>query len=378
MLGVTGSVAAYKAVEIARTLQDEGYSVCAIMTESAKNFINPYLLTRICEREVIENLWKRDWHIPLTKEANALLIAPATANIISKFSCGICDDALSTIFLSFTGPKIIAPCMNEAMYKNPILQENIEKLRRDGVIFVGPKKGRLLCKEEAIGRLAEPEEIKETCIRVLEGGRLSGKKVLVTAGPTFEMIDEVRYIGNLSSAKMGYAMAKIAYRWGADVTLVKGPTVLPPPFGVDVKEVVNAEHMKEVIMDEWGKYDIFCAAAAVSDYRPKKKLEGKIKRKEAFSIELIPNTDILRSIGERKGKTFLLGFCVETKDILEEAKKKLKEKNLDLIVANTPEAMGKDEAKVMIIKRDGSIINLPLMQKIKIAERVWEEVIQML
>jgi phosphopantothenoylcysteine decarboxylase/phosphopantothenate--cysteine ligase len=391
ILGVTGSIAAYKSALIASGLKRAGVCVHCVMTRAAQHFITPLTLRTITGEVVHTDLFEAGEvqtpkHIDLARDADLVLIAPATANIISKLNCGIADDLLSTIVLATRAPVLIAPAMNEGMYSNMVLQENILGLKKRGFSFIGPVEGELACGATGKGRLADIDKIIEEAMRLLSEkdrrkGALAGKKMLVTSGPTYEPIDPVRFIGNRSSGKMGFAMAEVARDRGAKVRLVSGPTLLEPPSGVDVFWVETALEMKREVMRHFGEADIVVFCAAVSDYRPKRRRRDKIKKAdEGISLDLVRNPDILKDLGAIKGKRVLCGFAAETHDLIENAKLKLREKNLDLIVANDVSQKGvgfsSDTNKVTIITRDGERIDLPEMKKHLVADKVLDVILR--
>jgi phosphopantothenoylcysteine decarboxylase / phosphopantothenate---cysteine ligase len=386
ILGVTGSIAAYKAAEIASKLAQLGADVQVIMTESACKLVGPATFRALTHNPVIVDMWdepKPDeiTHVALPERADLLLIAPATANIIGKLANGIADDMLTTTALVARKPILIAPAMNHRMYGNPIVIGNMDRLKSLGWTFIEPAEGMLACGEEGIGRLADPATIVASVISALHGGKrdMSGANVLITAGPTREPVDPVRYVSNYSSGKMGYAIAEAAADRGASVTLVSGPTDLPAPPGVRVFRVQTAKEMLEAAMDNLLSAQIVIAAAAVADYRPIEKATIKIKKESAWlKLELEQTEDILKHISELKGDRILVGFAAETNDVCENARKKLIEKNLDLVVANDvsdPDAVfGNDTNTVSLIPRDGEISNWPRMSKREVAHGILDYV----
>ena len=381
LLGVTGGIAAYKAVEIASRLRKKGAEVHVVMTKAAACFVTPLTFREITGQLVSLDVWEGPAHWNVEHSARArlgdrVLIAPATANIIAKAAAGIADDMLTTTLLAVTAPIFFAPAMNSAMYENPVTQENMAKLEMRGWHKIEPATGYLACGASGLGRLPEPRdivrELEETGAR---GRSLSGKKVLVTAGGTLEAIDPVRFIGNRSSGKMGYAVAQEAARRGADVVLVAGGIVaLADPPGVRVLHTESALAMRDAVLREAEDAAIVIKAAAVADYRPKVRQEQKIKKNEAeFVLVLERNPDILMELGTRKKeKQLLVGFAAETQNLLGYAKAKLQKKNLDLIVANDvtcPDAGFNTETNlVKLVARDGSVEEVPLMSKQKVAE----------
>ncbi|MCL6518955.1 MAG: bifunctional phosphopantothenoylcysteine decarboxylase/phosphopantothenate--cysteine ligase CoaBC [Armatimonadetes bacterium] len=381
ILGVTGSIAAFKAAEICSLLIRKGATVHVVMTEHATKFVGPVTFRALTGNQVITGLWDepREYeiaHISLPDKADVFLIAPATANFIGKVAAGIADDMLTTMVMATKAPVVIAPAMNYKMWENPILQSNVESLKSLGYRFVGPETGRLACGVEAVGRLASPEAIVQAVVECISGPRdLEGVGILVTAGPTEEPLDPVRFISNRSSGKMGYAIAQVAANRGAKVTLVSGPTTLPQPAGVELVCVRTAAEMLEAVLSRLSDTDVIIGAAAVADYTPKSPAPEKIKKaNEALVLELEPTKDIMFEVGRRKNNRILIGFAAETENTLENARKKLAQKNLDLIVANDvskPEiGFGSDVNEVTLIERDGTTHDLPRMLKSEIAARI--------
>jgi len=384
LLGVTGGIAAYKALELTRLLALEEARVRVIMTRSATEFVQPLSFQVLSGQPVCTNLFdleaeSRIGHIEVATEAEVAVIAPATANIIGKIAHGIADDYLTTALLACTAPKIICPAMNVNMYESQVVQENLAKLESLGFHQVGPETGDLACGVQGLGRLAPVEEILESIRRMLTPQSLQGKKILVTAGPTREMLDPVRHLTNPSSGKMGYALASAARRRGAEVTLVSGPSSLAPPHGVKQVQVTTAQEMYEAVMEQFTKMEAVVMAAAVSDYRPKKMAADKIKKiKASESLELEKTEDILLRLGELKDGQILVGFAAETENLLENAKEKLRQKNLDFIVANDLTAanvgFGSDTNEVTILWPGGEVEKLPLKSKEMIAMEIWDRV----
>ena len=381
LLGVTGGIAAYKAVEIASRLRKKGAEVHVVMTKEAARFVTPLTFREITGQPVSLDMWEEPahWnveHIALARMADACLIAPATANIIAKAAAGIADDMLTTTLLAVKAPIFFAPAMNSAMYENPVTQENMAKLQVRGWHKIEPATGHLACGGSGVGRLPEPVDIvREMEEMHVRGKTLAGKKVLVTAGGTLEAIDPVRFIGNRSSGKMGYAVAQEAAQRGADVVLVAGGIVaLADPPGIRVLHTESALAMRDAVLREAADAAVVVKAAAVADYRPKEMAKQKIKKNDAeLTLVLEKNPDILMELGARKSETqILVGFAAETQNLLAYAQEKLKKKNLDLIVANDvtcPDAGFNTETNlVKIIGRDGSIKEVPLMSKQKVAE----------
>ncbi len=384
LLGVTGGIAAYKALELTRLLALEEAQVRVIMTRSATEFVQPLSFQVLSGQPVCTNLFdleaeSRIGHIEVATEAEVAVIAPATANIIGKIAHGIADDYLTTALLACTAPKIICPAMNVNMYESQVVQENLAKLESRGFHQVGPETGDLACGVQGLGRLAPVDEILESIRRMLTPQSLRGKKVLVTAGPTREMLDPVRHLTNPSSGKMGYALASAARRRGAEVTLVSGPSSLAPPHGVKQIQVTTAQEMYEAVMEQFTQMEAVVMAAAVSDYRPKKMAADKIKKiKASESLELEKTEDILLRLGELKDGQILVGFAAETENLLENAEEKLRQKNLDFIVANDLTAanvgFGSDTNEVTILWPGGEVEKLPLKSKEMIAMEIWDRV----
>lgn len=378
VLGVTGGIAAYKAVEVVSRLKKAGAAVHVIMTEGATKFVTPLTFRELSANPVAVHMWEepKTWnveHIALATLADIFLIAPATANIIGKIANGIADDMLSTTVMATKAPVVIAPAMNTNMYLNPITQQNITKLASLGYRFIEPATGMLACGVEGPGRLAEPSTIVEYVGNLFNRDcSLQGKKVLITAGGTREPLDPVRYIGNRSSGKMGYALAAAAAARGAEVLLISGPANLPVPQGVAVIPVESAQQMRDAVLAEYHDADIVIKAAAVADYRCVKQAEHKIKKNdENLTITLEKNPDILAELGRLKTKQILVGFAAETEQLVAYATEKLNRKNADMIVANNvmlPDAgFNTDTNIVKLLYRDGRIEDLPKMEKTKLA-----------
>jgi phosphopantothenoylcysteine decarboxylase/phosphopantothenate--cysteine ligase len=385
VIGVTGGIAAYKAVEIVSLLKKAGACVHVIMTQSAAEFVTPLTFREMSGNPVAVSMWDepKQWHvahIALATLADILVIAPATANIIGKIANGIADDMLSTTVMATQAPVLLAPAMNTHMYQNPVVQNNLSKLASFGYYFVDPESGLLACGTEGPGRLAAPGRIVEEIAAVLSAREiLKDKKVLITAGGTREPIDPVRFVGNRSSGKMGYAIAKAAAEMGANVVLVSGPVSLPTPPGVRRIDIETAAAMRDAVLSEYDDTDIVIKAAAVADYRPKQPAGQKIKKTEdSLVLELEKNPDILSELGQHKQKQFLVGFAAETQDLLLHAQEKLSRKNLDMIVANDVTLPGAgfntDTNIVKLIFRDGQIEDLPLMSKDEAARVILNKV----
>lgn len=382
VLGITGGIAAYKALELTRLLVKKGANVYPVMTKSAAEFIAPLSFQTLSGNPVFTELFdvSRDAsirHIDIAEKADIIIIAPATANVIGKAANGIADDLLTTIIMASKCPKLFAPAMNVNMYENPIVQKNIARLKRVGYSFAGPCEGELACGYEGKGRLAPIEDIIDMAEECLSPKDMKGQKVLVTAGPTREAIDPVRFISNPSSGKMGYAIARAAKRRGAEVVLVSGHSHLKPPTGIKFVDVITADEMADAAMRHYPQSTVVIMAAAVSDYKPKTSHKKKVKKEETkLTIELERTHDILQEMGDKKRGQFLVGFALETDDIIANAKKKLEDKHLDLIVANDPRGFDKDVNQVTIIDKSGGVIELPQLPKDEIAERVLDIVVK--
>lgn len=384
LVGVCGGIAAYKSANIISKLKKKGYNVKVIMTENATKIITPLTLETLSRNKVVVDMWdiNRGYeveHISLAEWADLVLIAPATYNIVGKIANGIADDMLSTVISACTKPKYLALAMNVNMYENPILKENISKLERFGYNFIEADEGFLACNTNAKGRLKNEDEIVEIIEKALNDENkdlLKGKKILITSGRTEEPIDPVRYLSNNSSGQMGYALAEQAVRMGARVTLVSGPTNLPRPKGL--KEFVqtrSAMDMYEAVMARFDEQDIGIACAAVADYKPKFYSEQKIKKADDdLVIVLDRNPDILYNMGQKKSHQVLVGFAAETENIIENAKKKLVKKNLDMIVANNAHNMRSSNNSATFLKKDGSSIDIPEKTKIELAVDILKEV----
>ncbi len=376
LLGISSSIAAFKSIDILRGLLKEGIEVQCIMTKNSLNLISPLTLEVLSGKKVIIDLFEKGKsgeiaHIEITKDAELLLVAPATANIIAKFANGIADDALSTIFLASRSPVLIAPAMHTQMFLHPVTQRNIEKLKSIGVEFIGPYEGELASGEKGIGRMAEPEEIVEKVVRMLRKKTLRGKRFLVTAGPTYERIDPVRIITNPSSGKMGYAIAEEILRRGGEVILVSGPTCLKPPLDAVTIKVESTEEMRNEVIKNLERVDAIVMAGAPADFRPKISLSQKAKKESLQSIELEKTPDIIEEIKERKGERLVVGFSAETSDLEENAKKKMISKGMDMVVANDVSrrdiGFGSDFNEVIIIDKDGNRISTGVKSKKEIA-----------
>jgi phosphopantothenoylcysteine decarboxylase / phosphopantothenate---cysteine ligase len=392
ILGVCGGIAAYKAIELLRLLTKAGADVHVIMTRAAQEFVAPLTFQTLSSNPVHTELFnliaeREIGHISLADRADLFIIAPATANIIGKIAAGIADDMLTTTVMATKAPVLFAPAMNVNMFTNPIYQENEEKLRRFGYLFEAPVSGSLACGWEGEGKLASPEAIFESAVAALAEKDLSGLTILITAGPTREEIDPVRYISNHSSGKMGYALARAARRRGAQVLLISGPTSLVQPDGVRVVNVTSAVEMQREVMARAAECDVVIKAAAVADYRPLVRSGAKIKKTgDSATIELVKNPDILAGLGSMvsgvKPRPFLVGFAAETEALAENAAKKLREKNLDMIVANdvsqADAGFNVDTNRAMLFFRDGSSRECGLMSKNQLAGSILDHVVERL
>ncbi|MFW5987904.1 MAG: bifunctional phosphopantothenoylcysteine decarboxylase/phosphopantothenate--cysteine ligase CoaBC [bacterium] len=379
VLGVTGGIAAYKTLQVASSLTKLGHNVYTIMTESAAEFISPLAFHSIThlpvETKLFSNTTSEVKHIGLADKADLFLIAPATANFIAKAAAGIADDLLTTVILATEAPIMAAPSMNVHMFENPVVQRNMQTLEEFGYKIITPAAGYLACGYTGKGRLPEPERLVEEIIRELTQKDLQNKKIIITAGPTREAIDPVRFLSNHSSGKMGYALARAAAYRGAEVKLISGPTELEPPLGVEIISVESAAEMKESVFSEFEKADITIMAAAVADYSPKEFSSQKIKKQEGnLNLNLERTTDILAELGKRKNNSqLLIGFAAESEDLLKNAQSKLRKKQADYIIANDinskETAFGSDKNQVTILSEEGST-NIPLMEKEKLAFKI--------
>jgi phosphopantothenoylcysteine decarboxylase/phosphopantothenate--cysteine ligase len=385
VLGVTGGIGAYKACEVLRELQRRGVDVHVAMTAAAARFVTPTTFEALSRHPVFHDQWEPGVsgdirHVSLADEADLLLVAPATANILGKFAHGIADDALSTLYLATRAPVVVAPAMNVNMFEHPAVRASLATLRSRGVAVVEPGSGYLACGWLGKGRLAEVGEIVEAAMAALGRRRdLDGETILVTAGPTVEDVDPVRFLSNRSSGKMGYRIAEAARDRGARVLLVSGPTSLPAPAGVELLGVRSAEEMQRAVAARVGPATVVIAAAAVSDYRPDSRSPSKVKKADGpLRLELVRTPDILKGLGDAKGSRVLVGFAAETEDLLANAAQKLEAKNLDLVVANDVTApgagFGAETNAVVILRRDGTRVEVPLASKREVAERILDEV----
>lgn len=388
LLGVTGGIATYKVAELARELVKAGVDVKVVMTDSAQKFVTPLTFRTLTGNPVATSMWADPDspypHISLSEEADIIVVAPATANIIAKMANGAADDLLSTTLLAARGTVMIAPAMNTRMYLHPTTRDNIGKLRASGVVVVEPGEGPLACGDEGVGRMAEPPEILEAIERTLERtSDLDGRKVVVTAGPTREYIDPVRFISNPSTGKMGYALAEGAARRGARVLLISGPTDLYCPPGVERIIVVTAAEMSKAVKKSMKSADVLVMAAAVADYAPAEIARSKMKKSGGVpDIEFVPTEDILMSVTVNKGKRIIVGFAAETDNVIKNARDKLKDKGLDLIVANkvdSPESgFGTETDLAAVIGSGKEKVELRMMSKVELSNLVLDRIAEML
>ncbi len=386
LLGVTGGIAAYKSASLASRLVKAGAEVRVIMTEHATNFINPITFETLTGHKCITDTFDRNFefqveHVSLAKKADVIMVAPATANVIAKLAHGLADDMLTTTILASHAPKLIAPAMNTGMYENPVTQNNLALLKKYGMEVIEPAAGHLACGDEGKGKMPEPEILYEHILRSCACKQdMKGLKVLVTAGPTQEAVDPVRFLTNHSSGRMGYSIAKACMLRGADVTLVTGRTALTPPLFVDVVPVVSAKDMYDAVISRSDEMDIIIKAAAVADYRPVHVAEEKVKKSDgSFSLELERTDDILKYLGEhKKPGQFLCGFSMETENMLENSRKKLEKKHLDMIAANNlkvPGAGFETTTNIITIITPDSVKELELMSKDDAAFRLLDEIL---
>ena len=386
VLGVTGGIAGYKALELVRLLVQDSCSVRVVMTREATEFVTPLSFQTLSGSPVATDLFSLTQeseigHINLADTADLLVIAPATANIVAKLAAGIADDLLTTVVLATQAPLLVVPSMNVHMLAHPMVQANLAKLRAAGTHVMEAAAGYLACGYEGKGRLPEPAAIVEQIRALLRPRDLAAEKIIVTAGPSREPLDPVRFISNRSSGKMGYALARAAARRGAQVVLVSGPTALAPPEGVRTVPVVTAEEMREAVLAEFDSATAVFMAAAVADYRPRSTSNSKMKRAgDAIRLDFIPNPDIVAELGDRKRHQIVVGFAAETESLVENARAKLQRKNLDLLVANDITAEGSgfdvDTNAVTLLDRDGTATPLPVMSKDTVADRIYDWFLQ--
>ena len=390
VIGVSGGIAVYKTLDVVSRLRKLGVNVNVIMTKSATEFVTPLSFQSLSQNYVVCDMFEdpKTWdveHISLAKRADVFLIAPATANVIGKIANGIADDMLTTTVMACKCKVMISPAMNTNMYENPILQRNINTLKELGYNFVEPESGRLACGDTGKGKLASPETIVDEVVKLLSKDQdLKGKSIIVTAGPTVESIDPMRYITNRSTGKMGYSIAKEAIERGADVTLITGPTNLTPPQNLKkLVKIESAKDMYEAVLENLDENDVVIKSAAVADYKPKNYSNKKIKKSDDdLVIELDRNKDIAQEIGKIKNNKILVGFAAETNDLIENASLKIKKKNLDFIVANdlTKEGagFGVDTNIVKIIDKEGNITEYPKMKKEEVANIILDKIKELL
>lgn len=388
LLGVTGGIAAYKSAALASMLVKAGAEVRVIMTKNAEYFINPITFETLTGHKCVTDTFDRNFefkveHVSLAQKADVIMVAPATANVIAKLAHGIADDMLTTTILASKAPKIVAPAMNTGMYENPVTQDNLSLLKKYGMEIVTPASGWLACGDVGAGKMPEPDVLYEYILHACACPQdMKGMKVLVTAGPTQEALDPVRYITNHSSGRMGYSIAKACMLRGAAVTLVSGKVALKPPMFVDVVPIISARDMYEAVISRSDDMDIIIKAAAVADYRPSHVSEEKIKKKDGdASIPLERTDDILQYLGEhKKPGQFLCGFSMETENMLENSRKKLKKKNLDMIVANNLKVQGagfETSTNIVTMITPDSVTELPIMEKDDVAFRLLDKILDM-
>jgi phosphopantothenoylcysteine decarboxylase/phosphopantothenate--cysteine ligase len=393
ILGVGGGIAAYKAAEVVRALMERGASVQVVMTRAAQEFVQPLTFAALTGRKVITGLFSSASaedtfassveHIRVAQEAAVLVVAPATADLLAKMAHGLADDFLTTTYLAFTGPVVLAPAMNTAMWEHPATRENLRKLRARGHVIVEPGEGLLACGTFGPGRLAEPAAIADAALAAWSPHRdLEGETILITAGPTQEPLDPVRYITNRSSGKMGYALAEAALRRGARVTLVSGPVQLDPPRGAELVRVRTAREMRDAVLAALPSASIIIKAAAVADYHVANVPPQKTKKTSArLSLDLDPTPDILAEVGQKKDGRLLIGFAAETQNLIAEGRRKLSAKNCDMVVANLVSQEGtgfeSDENEVVLLLRTGETIALPRASKREIAGRILDQILKL-
>lgn len=384
LVGVTGGIAAYKAAELVRLLVKQSIDVQVVMTEAASHFITPMTMQALSGKRVYTDMWDASIdngmpHIELSRQADAILVAPASADFLAKLAHGRADDLLSTLCLARDCSLLVAPAMNRQMWENSATQRNIALLKQDGVLILGPGSGEQACGETGFGRMLEPEHIMSMLQASRQPKLLAGKRVLITAGPTLEMIDPVRAITNLSSGKMGYSIAQAAWEMGADVTLISGPTALLAPAGVHTVNVTSAQQMSDAVMQHVAGQDVFVSVAAVSDYRPAEVSAHKLKKSEqSLTLELLPNNDILVKVAGLPDAPFCIGFAAESENLLQYAEQKRQRKHLPLIAANiASDAMGRDESSLTLLDDAGQHV-LPHGPKITLARLLLQHAAAML
>lgn len=388
ILGVTASIAAYKIATLASMLKKQKADITVIMTPNATNFINPITFETLTGNKCLIDTFDRNFqynveHVELAKQADVFLIAPTSADVIAKAAHGIADDMLTTTLLACECPKIFAPAMNTRMYRNPIVKDNMQILKDYGMEVIEPATGYLACGDTGEGKMPEPEILMEYIVKALTPKDMQGMKLLVTAGPTMEKIDPVRYISNHSTGKMGYAIARAAMLRGAEVTLVSGKTDITPPLGVHTIDIISAADMAEAVKDCADEQDIIIKAAAVADYRPKYAADEKMKKKDGeLTIELERTEDILAFLGSHKKEgQFLCGFSMETENMIENSRNKLKKKNLDLIVANNLRQSGAGfgtDTNIVTLMSENDTVQLPIMSKNEVADKLLDYIVEKL
>ncbi len=391
LFGVTGSIAVYKAAEWVRELSKAGAEVTVVMTEAAARFVSSLTFAALSSRRVYTGMFEADageemTHIILARECDLFIVAPATAQSIAKLAYGFADDLLSTLVLASKAKVLVFPAMNSTMYCHAATQANMTRLQEYGYDIIEPGQGKLACGDEGIGRLVDWETAREKILSVFAVQDLKDLTILITAGPTWESFDPARHISNRASGKMGYALARTAKRRGARVILVSGPSTIQPPPGVETVNVMSAQQMHDAVMKHYNSLDVAIMAAAVSDYRPGHAMEQKMKKGgKSINLELVPNPDILKKMGRKKKsakRPLLVGFAAESRDHIEEGQRKLKEKNLDLIVIN--DILGKDTGfgaetnQVSLINRDYELEKLPLLTKEECADMIWDSIVKLL
>ena len=393
VLGVGGGIAAYKSAELARALMERGFRVQVVMTEAAQRFITPLTFAALTGQKVITGLFDSASpeatlssaveHIAVARDNNILIVAPATADLLAKMAHGLADDFLSTLYLAFMGQVFIAPAMNSDMWRHPATRANTDILRKRGHVFIEPEDGLLACGETGPGRLAEPAKIAGVVTNSLQGRRdLEGETIVITAGPTQEPLDPVRFVSNRSSGKMGYALAEAAAQRGARVVLVAGPTQLANPSGVTVVHVQTAVEMRRAVFENLRQATVIIKAAAVADYHVPQVPQHKIKKTATrLSLELDPTPDILAELGQKKGDRLLIGFAAETENLIDEARRKLQTKNCDMVVGNLVGNDGtgfeSDQNEVVLVLRSGETIEIPRAPKREIADRIFDQVLKL-
>jgi len=386
LLGVGGGIAAYKAAELARLLMDHGHQVQVIMTAAAQEFVRPLTFAALTGRKVLTDLFAIEdaiEHIAVAQEHDLLVVAPATADLIGKLANGLANDFLSTLYLAFTGPVIVAPAMNVNMWEHAATRKNVETLRQRGHRIAGPGEGYLACGMTGAGRLIDPEAIAEAVeLEIRKRRDLEGETVLVTAGPTQEPLDPVRYISNRSSGKMGYALAEAAAARGARVVLISGPVHLAPPRGVELVQVRTAVEMRDQVLAHLAPASIVIKSAAVADFHLSRVPDQKVKKTAArISVEFDPTPDILAELGRKKGDRLLIGFAAETQNLQQEARRKMESKNCDMVVANlvggSDTAFESDQNEVTLVLRTGDTIPVARASKRAIAERIFDELLKL-